>query len=82
MVVKLDKDLTETSRNSRELTDRIHSHWRADNNSIASGKFVRGQKRPDDVPPSLDAWLTFGGAATNNSNGVIDAFASEFCLFF
>lgn len=76
MVIKVDKDLLESSQNNRELTNKLHAYWRSDPQSLATGRFVRGQKRADDVPPTLDAWLTFGGAAGDDSQGVIDAFAS------
>ncbi|GFO13304.1 hypothetical protein PoB_003980900 [Plakobranchus ocellatus] len=76
MVIKVDQDLLESSQNNRELTNKLHAYWRSDPQSLATGRFVRGQKRPDDVPPTLDAWLTFGGAAGEESQGVIDAFAS------
>ena len=49
--------------------------------SLFKGHFMRGQKRPDDVPPTLDAWLTFGGVGESTkekpSGGVVDAFASK-----
>ncbi|RUS85145.1 hypothetical protein EGW08_007109, partial [Elysia chlorotica] len=70
------QELLESSQNNRELTSKLHAYWRSDPQSLATGRFVRGQKRPDDVPPTLDAWLTFGGAAGDKSQGVIDAFAS------
>ncbi|GFR86543.1 hypothetical protein ElyMa_002470700 [Elysia marginata] len=69
-------DFLQSSQNNRELTNKLHAYWRSDPQSLATGRFVRGQKRADDVPPTLDAWLTFGGAAGEDSQGVIDAFAS------
>lgn len=74
MVLQVD-DLLESRRSQNELTNQIHAHWRPENANLNQGKFMRGQKRPDDVPPTLDAWLTFGGAA-GESGGVVDAFAN------
>ncbi|XP_071118864.1 uncharacterized protein [Haliotis cracherodii] len=76
MVVKVDPDLLETSRSQREITEQIHQHWLPENNNLNQGRFIRGQKRAESVPTSLDAWLTFGGAPGDADNGVVDAFAS------
>ncbi|KAK7484104.1 hypothetical protein BaRGS_00024716, partial [Batillaria attramentaria] len=75
MVLKVDEDLLETRRSQNELTNQIHAHWRPENANLNQGHFMRGQKRPDDVPPTLDAWLTFGGTA-GETGGVVDAFAN------
>ena len=76
MVLGVDEDMLETRRSHNELTSQIHAHWRPENSNLNQGHFMRGQKRPDDVPPTLDAWLTFGGVAGEESGGVVDAFAS------
>ena len=78
MVLTVDEDMLETRRSHNELTNQIHAHWRPESSNLNQGHFMRGQKRPDDVPPTLDAWLTFGGVAGEESGGVVDAFASMY----
>ncbi|BFZ17071.1 hypothetical protein BsWGS_20110 [Bradybaena similaris] len=70
-----DRDLLAISHSSQKLSNKIHSYWNSDVNTLAVGKFVKGQKFLDEALPNLDSWLTFGGAAGINSQGVIDAFA-------
>ncbi|KAK3092055.1 hypothetical protein FSP39_024787 [Pinctada imbricata] len=68
-----DRDLQETSRSTRELTNKIHKQWKPENHDLNQGTFVRGKQDPT---PSLDTWLTFGGAqADETPGGIIDAFA-------
>lgn len=65
----------ETSREHKKLTEKIHEHWEPGNHDLNTGTFVRGQQKPD-APPSLEAgWLTFGGVNSEETSGVIDAFA-------
>ncbi|XP_046556697.1 LOW QUALITY PROTEIN: uncharacterized protein LOC124265888 [Haliotis rubra] len=74
--IKSTRDLLETSRSQREITEQIHQHWLPENNNLNQGQFIRGQKKAESVPTSLDAWLTFGGAPGGSDKGVVDAFAS------
>ncbi|KAL8586777.1 hypothetical protein ACOMHN_061290 [Nucella lapillus] len=85
-----EEEILETRRSHSELTSQIHAYWRPDSGHLNQGHFMRGQKRPDDVPPTLDAWLTFGGvggggggggggeesSSGGGGGGVVDAFAS------
>ncbi|KAJ8306155.1 hypothetical protein KUTeg_016700, partial [Tegillarca granosa] len=74
MVLRVDQDLLETSRSTKELTKVIHEQWLPDKHDLNQGKFQRGQSKSE-VPSGQDTWLTFGGAPTDDSSGVIDAFA-------
>ncbi|XP_076440162.1 uncharacterized protein LOC143279827 [Babylonia areolata] len=76
MVLTVDKDMLKTRRTHSELTNRIHAHWRPGSTNLNQGHYRRGQKRPDDVPSDSDAWLTFGGAMGEGTEGVVDAFAN------
>ncbi|XP_059155220.1 uncharacterized protein LOC131940553 [Physella acuta] len=74
MVIHTDQDILSHSKSNKVLTNQLRSYWSSETNHLAQGVFMRGQRRPDDVPPTLEAWLTFGGAG--RGDGVIDAFAS------
>ncbi|XP_041359414.1 uncharacterized protein LOC121375821 [Gigantopelta aegis] len=76
MVVKVDPDLIKTSGFDRDLTQQIHNQFQTKNHDLSKGMFVRGKKRPETVPTKTEAWLTFGGAQSDASTGVVDAFAS------
>lgn len=85
MVLRVDQDLVETSQSTKELTKVIHEQWLPEKHDLNQGKFQRGQSKSE-VPSGQDTWLTFGGAPTDDSSGVIDAFASKqfrflFCIY-
>lgn len=73
MIVHADRDLIETRRSYRSLTDKIHKHWDPENHDLNTGTYQRGKKPPG--VPSVDSWLTFSGLQTEESQGIVDAFA-------
>ncbi|XP_045158727.2 uncharacterized protein LOC123524535 isoform X2 [Mercenaria mercenaria] len=75
MVVHSDRELIETRRSYRSLTDKIHKHWDPENHDLNTGTYQRGKKPPG--VPSVDSWLTFSGSQTEQSQGIVDAFAEH-----
>ncbi|KAH9515354.1 hypothetical protein Btru_014234 [Bulinus truncatus] len=69
-------ELRAKNQHLREINQKINSYWESGQSHLAQGIFMRGRPGSEDVPPKLDAWLTFGGAAGGGGDGVIDAFAS------
>ncbi|XP_060576986.1 uncharacterized protein LOC132734295 isoform X3 [Ruditapes philippinarum] len=75
MVVHADRELIETRRSYRSLTDKIHKHWEPENHDLNTGTYQRGKKPPG--VPSVDSWLTFSGTQNEQSQGIVDAFAEH-----
>ena len=75
MIVHGDRELLETRRSYRSLTDRIHRQWEPDKHDLNQGTFQRGKKPPG--VPTIDSWLSFTGSHTDQANGVVDAFAGQ-----
>lgn len=75
MLVRAERDLIETRRSYRSLTDKIHKHWEPENHDLNTGTYQRGKKPPG--VPSVDSWLTFTGSQSDESQGIVDAFAGE-----
>lgn len=73
MIVHGDRDLIETRRSYRSITDKIHKHWEPENHDLNQGTFQRGKKPPG--VPTVDSWLTFSGSQAEESQGIVDAFA-------
>jgi hypothetical protein len=78
MVVHADRELIETRRSYRSLTDKIHKHWEPENHDLNTGTYQRGKKPPG--VPSVDSWLTFSGTQNEQSQGIVDAFAGEILI--
>ena len=75
MIVRADKEIIETRKSHRNLTEKIHKHWQPENYNLNTGTFQRGKKPPG--VPSTDSWLTFNGAQGEESQGLVDAFAGR-----
>lgn len=73
MVVHVDNDLLETRRSHRSITNKIHRHWEPENHDLNTGTYQRGKKPPG--VPTIDSWLMFSGSQTEESQGLVDAFA-------
>ncbi|XP_071152606.1 uncharacterized protein [Mytilus edulis] len=70
---KKNDPLLVSSRQTKELTQKIHEHWEPDHHNLNQGVFVRGQSK--EGPTSFDSWLMFGGTPAEGSTGIVDAFA-------
>ncbi|WAR24324.1 hypothetical protein MAR_037993, partial [Mya arenaria] len=75
MIVHADRELIETRRSYRSLTNKIHKHWEPESHDLNQGTYQRGKKPPG--VPAVDSWLTFTGSQAEEANGVVDAFAEH-----
>ena len=80
MIVRAEREIIETRKSHRNITDKIHKHWKPENNDLNTGTYQRGKKPPG--VPSIDSWLTFNGTQGEESQGLVDAFAGRLILLF
>ncbi|ESO92541.1 hypothetical protein LOTGIDRAFT_162447 [Lottia gigantea] len=75
MIIRVDKDVLDSARSSKQLTNQIHEMWQPEHHDLNQGKYIRGQKNANNShPEQFNTWLTFGGNQDDEEHGLVDAF--------